>query len=306
MCFNLDSQSEYNWEDEISDFVDACVSKLKTTKRKLEDIKQMLKNIFSKALTNLHGTLCMVIDKDYKDKSGFLSDGTWLKEPIEFAKMFIKGNSFDESVLRSYADVLTTMLDFDGITVIDNAGRIRAYNIFIESSASASRKVVGGARRRAAYTILENKSKKIIGIYFQSQDGDNFYKEKGDLKKKKKIKIVGGEVVNENNDMLPLEIIAKLEQNKKKEEEKLEKEIATLEERVEKLTKVVANNEKSEKEQKSEKSEKIDKENKVDKEIKSNSVDKADKKELSDSKTKTQEDTTELHHLDEDNEEIDV
>ena len=306
LCFNLDSQSEYNWEDEISDFVDACVSKLKTTKRKIEDIKQMLKNIFSKALTNLHGTLCMVIDKDYKDKSGFLSDGTWLKEPIEFAKMFIKGNSFDESVLRSYADVLTTMLDFDGITVIDNAGRIRAYNIFIESSASASRKVIGGARRRAAYTILENKSKKIIGIYFQSQDGDNFYKEKGDLKKKKKIKIVGGEVVNENNDMLPLEIIAKLEQNKKKEEEKLEKEIANLEEKVEKLTKVVANSEKSEKEQKSEKSEKIDKENKVDKEIKPDSVDKTDKKELSDSKVKTEEDTTELHHLDEDNEEIDV
>jgi len=220
VCFNLNSQSEYNWENEISDFVESSVSKLKTTKRKLEDIKQMLTNIFRKSLSNSHGTICMLVDKDYKDKNGFLADGTWLKEPIEFGKMFIKSNTYDESKLRGLADVLTTMLDFDGITVIDNAGRIRAYNVFIENSATASKKVIGGARRRAAYTILENKNKKIIGVYFQSQDGDNFYKEKSDLRKKKKIKIVGGEVVNENDEMLPLEIIAKLQQTKKSEEEK--------------------------------------------------------------------------------------
>ena len=112
------------------------------------------------------------------------------------------------------------MLDFDGITIIDNAGRIRAYNVFIESSQDKQNKVIGGARRRAAYSILHNKNKKIIGVYFQSQDGDNFYKEKSDLKKKKKIKIVGGEVINNDQEMLPLEIIAKLQQAKKKEEEK--------------------------------------------------------------------------------------
>lgn len=220
VCFNLNSQSEYNWDSEISEFVESCVSKLKTTKRKLQDIKQMITNIFDKALNNLHGTICIIVDKDYKDKTGFLADGTWLKEPIEFAKMFIKSNTYDENKLRGLADVLTTMLDFDGITVIDNAGRIRAYNVFIESSASASKKVIGGARRRAAYTILQNKSKKIIGVYFQSQDGDNFYKEKSDLRKKKKIKIVGGEIVGDNDEMLPLEIIAKLQQSKKDEEEK--------------------------------------------------------------------------------------
>lgn len=232
ICFNLNSHYEYNWENEINEFVEACVSKIKTTSRKLNDIKNLIGNIFHRVLRDLHGTICMVVDKEYKDK-GFLQDGTWLKEPIEFGKMFLKSSNFDESVLRSYADVLTTMLDFDGITVIDNAGRIRAYNVFIESSQSAQKKVVGGARKRAAYTILENKSKKIIGVYFQSQDGDNFYKEKSDLRKKKKIKIVGTEVINENDDMLPLEIVAKLEQAKKKEEEKkaLEEEKKALEEK---------------------------------------------------------------------------
>jgi len=171
---------------------------------------------------DLHGTICMVVDKDFVDKTGFLSDGTWLKEPIEFGKLFVRSNNFDESTLRYYADLITTMLDFDGITILDNAGRIRAYNVFIESNVSVN-KIVGGARRRAAYSILQNKNKKIIGVYFQSQDGDNFYKEKGDLKKKKKITIKGGEVKGDIDNMLPLEVIAKLEQAKKKEEEKLAK-----------------------------------------------------------------------------------
>jgi len=229
ICFNLSSQSEYNWDNEIEDFVEACVSKIKTTQKKLNDIKTLLTNIFYRVLRDLHGTICIIVDKEYKDKTGFLSDGTWLKEPIEFGKMFLKSSKYDESVLRSYADVLTTMLDFDGITVLDNAGRIRAYNVFIEANNDRKTKIVGGARRRAAYSILQNKSKKIIGVYFQSQDGDNFYKEKSDLRKKKKIKIIGGEVVNENDEMLPLEIIAKLQQQKKKEEEIHKEELEKLE-----------------------------------------------------------------------------
>ena len=227
ICFNLNSRSEYEWDSQISEFVDACISKIKTTQKKLSDIKILITNIFHRVLHDSHGTICMIIDKDYVDKTGFLSDGTWLKEPIEFGKMFLRSSKFDENVLRSYADVLTTMLDFDGITVLDNAGRIRAYNVFIEASQDKKNKIVGGARRRAAYSILSNKSKKIIGVYFQSQDGDNFYKERSDLKKKKpSVKIVGGEVVNENEEMLPLEIIAKLnlQQKKKEEQEKLQQE----------------------------------------------------------------------------------
>lgn len=248
VCFNLNSHTEYNWDDEIDDFVEACVSKIKTTQKKLVDIKTLTTNIFHRVLRDSHGTLCIVVDKEYKDK-GFLSDGTWLKEPIEFGKLFLRSSKFDENVLRSYADVLTTMLDFDGITIIDNAGRIRAYNVFIESNPDKKDRIIGGARRRAAYTILQNKSKKIIGVYFQSQDGDNFYKEKSDLrKKKKKIKIVGGEVVNnENNGMLPLEIIAKLEQQKKKEEE-LEKEKERIRLEKEKIEKDRLEKEKAERE----------------------------------------------------------
>ena len=114
--------------------------KIKTTQKKLADIKTLLTNIFYRVLRDLHGTICVVVDKEYKDKNGFLADGTWLKEPIEFGKMFLRSSKFDENVLRSYADVLTTMLDFDGITVIDNAGRIRAYNCFVETSMNNEKK----------------------------------------------------------------------------------------------------------------------------------------------------------------------
>ena len=35
ICFNLNSVSEYNWENEIYDFVEACISKVKTTAKTL-------------------------------------------------------------------------------------------------------------------------------------------------------------------------------------------------------------------------------------------------------------------------------
>ena len=227
VCFNLNSSYEYNWDNEITEFVDACVSKIKTTKRKLQDIKNLLDNIFHSVLKGLHGTICMVVDKEFKDKAGVFQDGTWLKEPIEFIKLFMRSATFDENILRSYADVLKTMLDFDGITIIDNSGKIRAYNVFIESTPNIESMIVGGARRRAAYSILHNKNKKIVGVYFQSQDGDNFYKEKSDLKKKKKVKIVNGEAIVEDDNMLPLEILAKLEAKKKEDDEHAKAEAET-------------------------------------------------------------------------------
>ncbi|MDD4350759.1 MAG: hypothetical protein PHP83_01040 [Clostridia bacterium] len=199
ICFNLNENVEFHWEDNIQSFVSACVSKIKTTKRKLTDIKNIYMNILQKVLKDLHGTICVVVDKDYNDSKNFLADGIWLKDPIEFGKLFLQSKSYSESKLTSFADLFETMLDYDGITVVDNMGRIRAYNVFIESSAKVAKNVLGGARKRAAYTLLEGKNKKIIGVYFQSQDGDNFYKETATykLKKKTKSELVKSEISKE-------------------------------------------------------------------------------------------------------------
>ena len=174
--FSLVNRHEQDWDGTIKNFVNACVSRLKTTQKKLDGIKNILENIFNKCFKSLHGTICLVVDKDFKDTKGLFSDGTWLPDPIEFGKLFLQTKNFSESKLRSYADIFTTMLNYDGITIIDNQGRIRAYNVFIENNKKVAEHIVGGARLRAAYTLLNTSSKKIVGVYFQSHDGGAFYK----------------------------------------------------------------------------------------------------------------------------------
>lgn len=172
--FSLETKKVTSWHEEIEEFIDACFSKLRTTKKKLSEVKTMFVNIFDKALKNINGTICVVVDKDYVDK-GFLEDGIWLKEPIEFSKLFLQSKSYNEQRLISISELFMTMLDYDGITVIDNAGRIRAYNCFVETSMNNEKNIIGGARKRAVYTIIKTKVKKIIGVYFQSHEGEMFY-----------------------------------------------------------------------------------------------------------------------------------
>ena len=225
ICFSLNNQLEINWEMAIKDFIDASVSKLRTTKRKLEDIKNLYFNIYQRVFRNIHGTICLVVDKDYVDKNGYLSDGTWLKDPIEFGKLFLQSKHYSEAKLMSYADLFTTMLNYDGITVVDTAGRIRAYNVFVENSRSAAKKVLGGARRRAAHTLLESKNKKIIGVYFQSQDGDNFFKYTS-VNLTRQQKLLQNKRAKEAAAMVPLEELIKIN------DEDLDKEIKLVEESV--------------------------------------------------------------------------
>lgn len=109
--------------------------------------------------------------------TGIFSDGIWLREPIDFSKSYLQAKVYSEAQLSTIAGLFIDMLNYDGITIIDNAGRILAYNVFVETTASVSKKILGGARKRAAYTILNSKKKKIIGVYFQSQEGEVFYEE---------------------------------------------------------------------------------------------------------------------------------
>lgn len=177
VSFSFNEDSIANWNDVISNFVDESVSKLKTTKRKLQEIKILYENIFKKVFKNLHGCICLVVDKDYKPESdSTLSDGTWLEQPIELSKLFLQTKNYSEAKLIGISDLIISMLDYDGATVVDNAGRIRAYNVFVEVKAKGVAKPIGGARRRAAQSLIDNKNKKFIGLYFQSQDGDCFFK----------------------------------------------------------------------------------------------------------------------------------
>ena len=176
--FALDIKVVNDWDGEINEFVEASFSKLRATVKKANEIKTMYKNIFKNVMRNINGTICVVVDKDYpvsQYRDDFLEDGIWLKEPISFSKMFIQGTLSAEPKLNAMSDVFMSMLDFDGITVVDNSGNILAYNVFVEANMRTAGNIIGGARKRAAYTIINSKKKHIIGVYFQSHDGEMFY-----------------------------------------------------------------------------------------------------------------------------------
>ncbi|MCQ2564928.1 MAG: hypothetical protein MJ152_03645, partial [Clostridia bacterium] len=47
--------------------------------------------------------------------------------------------------------------------------------------------IVGGARKRAAYYILSSKKKGIVGVYFQSHEGEIFFQQLKSNNKTKKL-----------------------------------------------------------------------------------------------------------------------
>jgi len=174
--FSLDKSKSNIFNQEIKEFVDASFSKLRTTQRKLSDMKNMYLNIFSNVMSYVNGSICVIVDKDYKD-NGLFEDGIWLKEPICFSKLFTQSKSYNEEKLNAFADLFMNMLNFDGITIVDNQGRIRAYNVFVEPNSKKVGYIVGGARKRAAYYILSTKKRDIVGVYFQSHEGEVFFQE---------------------------------------------------------------------------------------------------------------------------------
>lgn len=188
--FSLDKSKSNIFNHEIGEFVDATFSKLRTTQRKLQDMKNMYLNIFTNVLSYVNGSICVIVDKDYKD-NGLFEDGIWLKEPISFSKLFTQSKSYNEEKLQAYADLFKNMLNYDGITIIDNLGRLRAYNVFVEPNSKKVGYIVGGARKRAAYYILSTKKKDIVGVYFQSHEGEVFFQEvpKRDSKPQNKKKV---------------------------------------------------------------------------------------------------------------------
>ncbi len=171
---SLDKSKSNLFSNEISAFVDITFTKLRTTQRKLQDMKNMYRNIFTNVMSDVNGAICVIVDKDYKD-NGLFQDGIWLKEPISFSKLFTQSKSYSEEKLQTYASLFVNMLNYDGITIIDNQGRLRAYNVFVQPNQKKVGYIVGGARKRAAYYIISTKKRDILGVYFQSHEGEVFF-----------------------------------------------------------------------------------------------------------------------------------
>lgn len=137
-------------------------------------------NMFSQ---KLHGSICVIIKHDHMLPDETLKDGIFLDVPIDIYPI-LADDLNDRNLIHNksstissheryhaFTGVLLEMLNIDGITVVDNKGRIRAFNVFVKPDASGNEALSGGARKRAAAYLTRQANPNYIGVYFQSQDG---------------------------------------------------------------------------------------------------------------------------------------
>ncbi|MCP3778703.1 hypothetical protein [Paenibacillus sp. MZ03-122A] len=170
----------------------------KTFPRMIEDITSAISNldhkdILIKAFDNLfkiipykiHGTICVVVETDFKPGE-FFRDGIWFEEPISLGERLIDSVSNNKDIVSAEAyyglsGLFLEMLNVDGMTILDTTARVRGFNVFVRKAPEAVEVPnEGGARKRAANTVLFSGESKIVGVYFLSQDGNSFYKRVGE------------------------------------------------------------------------------------------------------------------------------
>ncbi len=138
--------------------------------------------LFSQIKREVHGTICLFVDPSWDGNTDDNFDaGKIVFE--DYKEMQIKPDSMLDS--QSYRDLyeqnfirkmFISMLNYDGITVIDTNGCVRAFHCFV--SIHRGKFTSGGARHRA-YRALANLFKDnecYKALYFQSQEGNvRFY-----------------------------------------------------------------------------------------------------------------------------------
>lgn len=143
-----------------------------------------LNNFFLDAFEKSLGCILVIQDSNEPLDDKYFK-GIELNEPIDLFteySNYINNCSGNTNVIQSYysiSNLLSVALNIDGIVVVDTEAKFLAYNIFIDNDVKVVNTAVvsGGARKRAVYSILNTKPKGIVGVYFQSQDGENEFKE---------------------------------------------------------------------------------------------------------------------------------
>lgn len=164
----------------VSNLIQSFTNQIESEKK--NSFIKNISNSFFHNLDKIHGTIIIVQDKNTEiDKS--IKKGILFDTPInlfdEYSN-FTANCATTENISEryySFLGILSLILNIDGITLINNNGEILGYNIFIDNTKVDTTGVVGGARKRAAYSIEKSNINGLIGIYFQSHDGDNYFKE---------------------------------------------------------------------------------------------------------------------------------
>ncbi len=138
--------------------------------------------LFAQIKRDVHGTICLFVDPSWDGNADENFDSGKIVFD-DFKEMQIKPDSMLET--QTFRDLyeqnfirkmFISMLNYDGITVIDTNGCVRAFHCFV--SIHRGKFTSGGARHRA-YRALANLFKDnecYKALYFQSQEGNiRFY-----------------------------------------------------------------------------------------------------------------------------------
>ena len=162
-------------EEEYSKLADDVIEEC--DERNKAHLKACFMKMFRNFPQKVHGTIMLVVEDSFIIPKNNLA-GIQIEPPIDFDNIFTVykeiDNYKDAESVYSLTGILYEMLNTDGITIITNKGRILFYNVFYEGK--IPKDIKGGARKRTAQGILKNKKLQgILGVYFQSQDGDIIY-----------------------------------------------------------------------------------------------------------------------------------
>jgi hypothetical protein len=124
-----------------------------------------------------HGALIAVAPTG-SDVASFVEDAVILEEPVDLAYL-VNQHAENESSnalaeLRDYSDLLSGMLGSDGIVLVDTAGRVLAFNWFIQTDTAvlSPRDQQGGARHRAFAALSKLVQDGVLsGSFIRSSDG---------------------------------------------------------------------------------------------------------------------------------------
>lgn len=139
-----------------------------------------LLRILSYMPSKVHGSLCIIVKEEYKYPNDYLN-GLSVQPHLDLVSCILSNRRIEayEEAERYYAltNLFYEFMNIDGITVLNTSGKVIGYNAFYRSSETPTEET-GGARKRTfagLHKEMKKENSNIVGIYYQSQDGNFDY-----------------------------------------------------------------------------------------------------------------------------------
>lgn len=141
-------------------------------------VKKCWNDLFYRIKRSVHGTICLIVDPEWKieDDENFYKKDTNDKRILELPSKTINISPVECLMMENPSEfennfaMFVSMLNFDGVTVIDTNGFIHAYNGIC--NLDPSKRYFGGARHQAYQQLVTKANSKYAGVYMQSQEGE--------------------------------------------------------------------------------------------------------------------------------------